>query len=370
MKKSGKQENTFELKNTYAVLIIFALILISFFNSFGNQFTFDDDTIILGNKYIKELKNIFSFFTGEAGFQNLIGRYYRPVVMTSYAIDYYFSGFNTFGYHLTNFLIHFLNCVVLYFVALEIFRSKKLSLTVSLFFAVYPVHTEAVTWISGRPDSLSSMFYLLSLFLYIKYSRNATRFSKLLFFSLIFFLLGLLSKEMAVTLPVILFLYEIILIKNSFYEAIKKTFLFFLIAIVFVLIRELILKDVTEIQNYLYFYGKSWNTVLLTMLTTITEYLRLLILPIKLLYSYNHVLLYIDSIFNFRVIVAIIIILFSFSIAFYFYKTEPIITFLIMWFFVTILPVMNIIPTMNLMAEKISLYSFSWIYFFIFSTYI
>ena len=188
-------------------------------NSLGNEFVFDDESVVQGDQSITQLSNIPKFFTAQEGFHKVIGRYYRPVVSTSYAIDYYLWGLNPSGFHLTNVLINLINSLLVFKFLLLLFGrlsgkiseqnrglSKKvfyLSLIGVLIFAVHPVHTEAVSWVSGRTDSLSFTFFITSFICYQLISKQSIHLFFYYFLMFFFFVLSLLAKEMAITLPVI-----------------------------------------------------------------------------------------------------------------------------------------------------------------------
>ncbi|MGH2575068.1 MAG: tetratricopeptide repeat protein, partial [Ignavibacteria bacterium] len=118
------------------------------------------------------------------------------------------------------------------------------------------------------------------------------------------------------------------------------------------LIRWLILKDVPERETYFYFYGKDFLTTASTMLQTLPLYFRLLFVPVGLLYHYNGYLPYQNSFLNFNVIFAIVFIVVMLAAAVYLLKRLPLISFCIFFFFISLVPVLNIIPTMNFMAER------------------
>ena len=342
-------------------LLYIVIALISFFvyyNALNNDFAFDDESVVQNNVSIQNLSNIPKFFTAEEGFHKVIGRYYRPVVSSLYAIDYALWGMNPFGFHLTNVIIHVIATLLLLIVLLKLFSNYKNGLLAaligSLIFAVHPIHTEAVTWVSGRTDSLTSLFFLLSFLLYVKYSDEGK--SKFyLVFSLLAYFVGLLSKEMIVTMPVLLFLYDFLFKKrdiNWFKQNLLPYILFVSVTIIFIIIRYIALKDVVDRTTYMYFYGEDTSTVFYTMLKTVPVYFKLLIFPVNLLYHYNGVLPDSHSISDIKVILSGIFVIALLLVSVLLYKKYSELSFAILFFFVSLLPVMNIIPTMNFIAER------------------
>lgn len=353
-------------------IIIVVVTSLVYYNSLSNGFVFDDDTIILSNPAIESTSNIPKFFTADEGFHKVIGRYYRPVVSSTYAIDYSIWKLDPYGYHLTNVIIHIICCVLLFKIFTVLFWRYKyrnlFSLFSALIFAVHPIHTEAVTWVSGRTDSLVTLFFFASFLCYLYFTRemrfdsrqNQLRTVKdknysYLAWSLFFYAAGLLTKEMIITMPVIILLYDFVYRKKPlsyFKENITAYIMFAVVTAAYLLLRYVLLKDVPERENYLYFIGKDAVVVVGTMLKTIPVYFRLLFAPFNLLYHYNGVIQDAKLIIDFPVLLSIAFIVLLLGLAYFFYKKDSIVSFCILFFFVSLLPVMNIIPTMSLMAER------------------
>jgi protein O-mannosyl-transferase len=344
--------------NKSILYIILAVLSFGVYaNSLDNEFVFDDESVIVGYTPLQELSSIPKFFTAEEGFHQVIGRYYRPVVSTTYAVDFAIWGLKPSGFHLTNILIHTVTTLLLLSILLKLFGEYEYgqisSFIGALIFAVHPIHTEAVSWVSGRTDSLVTLFLFLSLLFYIKYRESEN--NKYLFVSLSAYALALLSKEMAVTFPVIIFLFDFIYRKKDI-EWIKKNILSYVyfagLTIVFVMIRFYVLRDVVDRTNYLYFSGKDGMTVFYTMIQTIPVYFRLLFYPVNLLYHYNGVMPDSSSITDIRTLLSLIFLVVLTFVAVITYKNQNVISFSIIFFQISLLPVMNIVPTMNFMAER------------------
>ncbi|MBK8982096.1 MAG: tetratricopeptide repeat protein [Ignavibacteria bacterium] len=116
--------------------------------------------------------------------------------------------------------------------------------------------------------------------------------------------------------------------------------------------KKSVLADVPDRDSYLYFYNKEWDVVFWTMIKTIPVYFRLLFAPFGLLYHYNGVITDSSSIIEFSALLSFIFILLLIGLAVFFYKRDSIVSFCILFFLISLLPVMNIVPTMNLMAER------------------
>lgn len=361
-----------KLKPVYCYIIIIGVTFLVFYNSLSNDFVFDDESVIVNNASIRELSSIPKYFTADEGFHKVIGRYYRPVVSSTFAIDYYFWGMDPYGFHLTNLIIHVIACLLLFKILLLLSWRYKyrniFSLLATLIFAVHPIHTEAVSWISGRTDSLVTLFFFASFLFYIEFTKDMEydkRHNSLihiskknylyLFLSLLFYITGLLTKEMIITMPVIILLYDFVYRKkNKEYlkENLTAYILFIAVTVIYLIVRYNLLESVPDRENYLYFLDKGRKVTYATMVKTIPVYFKLLIAPFPLLYHYNEVIANAKTIIDTPVLLSLAFCGLLFFISVYYYKKDSIISFCILFFFVSLIPVMNIVPTMNLMAER------------------
>ncbi len=175
----------------------------------------DDGMLVYENPVIREITprsvgRIFSMYDPEL---------YIPVTFLSYQIDYQIGGIAPLQYHLTNFLFHTLNALLVCWFAMLFFRGSSFaplrmtarSLWLGIFcgavFLLHPLHTEAIMWVSGRKDLLSTFFFLLTLIYWLRWKalRSAQGDNRRWYLMAVgFFTLALLSKIMAVTLPLIL----------------------------------------------------------------------------------------------------------------------------------------------------------------------
>ena len=196
-------------------LFLALLVLLIYSNTFYASFHFDDAMHIVENYLIRDLSNFFEIL-----------RTQRGVTMLTFALNYAVGGLNVFGYHLVNTAIHIVNGILVYlllyytikrFETVEEWWAKKVAAFTALLFAVHPVQTQAVTYIVQRMESLSSMFYLLGLLCFVKAvdSKASTKRALLYGGVVLFYILGFYSKEIAVTLPAIVFLYDLYFINRG-----------------------------------------------------------------------------------------------------------------------------------------------------------
>ena len=213
------------------ILLIIALPLIAFLNTLDNTFVYDDVFTITDNYFIRDWGNIPALFTDDY-FKYSGEATYRPAVTFSYFIDYSLWHLNPAGFHLTNILLHAVNVVLVYLLVSAISRSRTTAFLTSTLFALHPILTEAVNGISYREDLLATTFFLGSALLFIQSAINQSKIRNYLYpLSLFSYLLALCSKEVAITLPLIIFLLDWLLGDKS---RIKKNIINYYIGFILV----------------------------------------------------------------------------------------------------------------------------------------
>lgn len=260
--------------------------------------------------------------------------FYRPLISVFMVTDYLMWGTNGLGFHITNLVFHLASTILIFFISRHLLAASLLSttsathlsttsgahaasgaqaptattnteaasrsfinkwlypLSTSLIFGLYPLHTEAVSWITGRVDVIVTAFYLASFWCYINW-RSATRYKfGWLAGTLITLVLGLMSKEMAVTLPVLFAAYEFLFLpgKNlisSAFNSLKATSIFWgVIAAYFVLRRYALGTFVGGYDDSLFFVPDIKDFIYLWV-----HGLRMFIVPLnKSLMGAHHVL--------------------------------------------------------------------------------
>jgi len=114
-----------KIKPIYCYLIIIAVTYFVFNNSLQNGFVFDDESVVVNNPSIQNPDNVLKYFTGEEGFHKVIGKYYRPIVSSSYLMDFSIWGMDPYGFHLTNIIIHIISCLLLFRILSLMFSRYK-----------------------------------------------------------------------------------------------------------------------------------------------------------------------------------------------------------------------------------------------------
>jgi protein O-mannosyl-transferase len=362
-------------------LIVFLCTLV-YSNTLHVPFLFDDIPNIVDNPMIKTSEAIIQpskFCSGKSMlpeqkyFCDLLRM--RYIGYLTFAFNYKVHNLNEFGYHVINLLIHILNGILVYFLVMQTLRTpvmKKSEIThagliplfSALLFVLHPIQTQAVTYIVQRFTSLATSFYLLSLLIYIiwrlsdkKLSRNLT----IYILSIISAVLAMKTKEIAFTLPVIIILYEFL-----FFEGNKKIRIASLVPFILTMFiipvgalgllaqQNGLINDINESTKVMTVMSR-WD-YLYTQLRVIITYLRLIIFPVNQNLDYNYPLY--TSFFDGEVLSSFLALLVLFMCAIYLlYRSKQgnyvlrLISFGILWFFITISVESSFIPIADVIFE-------------------
>lgn len=339
---TGKQALSREvLEKILPYALILAAVISLYGKSVGFDFipSWDDDVYVLNNLLIQSFSvaNLKAIFT-EPFFSN-----YAPVNLLSYSADYLFWGLNPAGYHIMNVVIHAANVLLAFVVIKRIAKRNDVAFISALIFAVHPVNVENVAWVSERKTLLSVLFTFLSLLTYLNFrERGGKVFNYVL--GLIFFILAVLSKSSAVTLPLALIAYEVFISGERKW---KYSLPFFAVSIAGTLtvFAHLSSNNIELGPNPL---ATLFGVVYPTMLPIYWRYIWTIIWPLNLSGFYDapyyHSFLapiVLASLFGWLALSAIIL-----------WKGSNRVRFWYLWFWVWLLPVSNIIPIPVFYAER------------------
>jgi hypothetical protein len=328
-------------------------------NTLRVPFVFDDLIYIQNNPILRNPLNL----TDIIGFAPS-----RWIGFFTFGLNYYFGQENTFGYHLVNLVIHIGSAISCYCLVLLTFRTPRLkgqassdfkstlALLAGLIFVSHPVQTEAVTYVWQRVESLAAFFYLWSLTSYVK-SRleedakpQSSKVNPLLYYvaSCVLAYMSAMTKEIAVTLPATIILYEIVFIGNftkRFKHLIIKAMPFLCLLIITPIMAQ---KSGVVTQNLLYESPPTWS-YMLTQTRVIAAYLRLLVWPVEQNLDYDFPLS--QSLLEPEVLLSVSLIMLIVILGLLVYRSSPLITFGTMWFFITLSPTSSVIPLPDLIFE-------------------
>lgn len=192
--------------NRYHLILLFALVIFTYIPSLFGGFIWDDEDFVYQNRYVATF-DIGNMWTQQA----IAGRgkssnYYRPVQLTTYALIHRVVGYWPSAYHGVNIAFHALAAILVYAMLRGLTGSRWVSLAASAVFAVHPVQTEAVTYISGLSDPLVVSFGSASVLAYLHKHRHPFY----LLGSLVLYILALLSKEIGIVFGAIIFTHALL----------------------------------------------------------------------------------------------------------------------------------------------------------------
>jgi len=186
-----------------AVLAVAVCTAAAFFPSLSNGFVnWDDPSYVIGNEVIREISsdNMVKIFTSA-----FVGQY-CPLTILSYALDYRIFALNPFGYHLTNYLLNIAVTVLVFWFIFLLSGELAVAFMAALLFGIHPLHVESIAWVSERKDIVCALFYVLTLITYLLYLAKEKK--KYYYLCVLFAAFSLLSKAMAVTVPVAIMLLD------------------------------------------------------------------------------------------------------------------------------------------------------------------
>jgi tetratricopeptide (TPR) repeat protein len=315
---------------TLAVIITF----IAFSPILQAGFTnWDDQIMVTQNEKITSLSphNTVAMFT------TFHERLYHPLVLISYAKDYHFFGMSPTAFHATSLLLHLANTALVFWFIWLLSASSLIAFAVSLLFGIHPMHVESVAWISERKDVLYTLFFMASLISYVIYVKTKDFLYHLI--ALSFFVLSLLSKSMAMTLPLILIIIDLYLGRKIDKKSLSDKAFFFILAVIFGIITILGHYEPSV-------HGREFSFSLFSNLMLACQsyifYLIKFIAPVKLscLYPMPDQIKDIPGIF----FTLSPLILLAFAYIVFVLRRSKIILFGSLFFFISLLPVSQILP--------------------------
>ena len=371
--------------NAGVFILLVVVSCLVYLNSLNNGFYFDDFQYIVENQYIRSLQNIPRFFIDIDTLSSVGSWHYRPLVLVSHAVNYSIGRLNPAGYHILSLAFHIGTAYLLFLILKTMLGGGFIPLASALIFAVHPFNSEVVNYITARSSVMSGFFYLLSFYCWVKF-RSHSRRDRVdrpvgtdvgtsvgtdlqvcpqsmdrpeglslqmslrdvasYIASLLAFLLGMLSKELVITLPAVLFLYDLYFtpVKGvTLYERLKWQLKMSAPIIPFIL-----MVAIPYVIVRLHFLGrgilsppKGYFLHFLMETKVIVKYLSLLFSPSGL--SVDHLILPAGSILEIGVILPVAVLVFVIAAAFLLCRFRDIewrlASFFIFWFFIALLPV-------------------------------
>ena len=273
--------------------LIAAAVLAAYANTFGVPLLLDDEITVANNPSIHDLRNI-----GRVLSPDIFTTASRPLLNLTFAINYAWTGQKVWSYHVVNLAVHVLAGLVLFGIVRRTLLAPSLrerwgagalplGALIAAVWSLHPVQTESVTYLSQRAESLMGLFYLLTLYLFIR-STNSSRPAVWWAWSVTACCCGMATKEVMVTAPLMVLLYDRAFIASSFRQALAKRSGFYLgLGATWIFLAFLMKDGNLKNQSAGFQTGASWVAYGLTELKAVTEYLKLSIWPHPLVFDYG-----------------------------------------------------------------------------------
>ena len=327
--------------------------LVAYFNSFAGVFLFDDRFHIIGERRLETLWPLWEALARR-----------RPLIDYSLAVNHALGGDNVWGYHAVNLTIHILAALTLYGIVRRTLSGEGLrerfgpsaawlALVVALAWVVHPLQTQAVTYLVQRAESLMGLFYLLTLYCVI---RGANSSGRLLWFlaAIVSCALGMGSKAVMITAPVVLLLYDRIFLSGSVTEMLRRRWALYmgLAATWGVLWMSGVVKGVLALSgqrgNVGFGYkGATPLEYLMTQFGVLTHYLKLSFWPHPLCLDYFSPLAKTAAEI---ILPALLIVPLALATLWALFK-KPALGFVGAWFFIILSPTSSFIPIRDPLFE-------------------
>ncbi|MFC1708649.1 tetratricopeptide repeat protein [Candidatus Omnitrophota bacterium] len=327
--------------NAIYIILLMAVSFLIYSNSLGGDYIIDDIARIQNNKHIHDLGAYFSnHFRWDAG------SFHEAML----AVIWHMSGGRPFGFHLYNVILHVFCVILVFALCMALFKNRLLSFLASLIFAVHPIHTEAVSWISGNPYLLSSLFYLGVFVSYLKAKQERRYY--LLCASLLF--VGFLFAQEVILVPFMIIAYELFFNSGKdFFKKEKWPLLILSAAVISISVVALISLYISRAKySHMIFTYRGWR-YLIVAIKAFSYYLKILYLPLArgLYHPFAFTTVSIDKVsplFFVSIFIALSLIILCFKTK---NKLMPV-SFGIMWFFIAYLPYSNLVPICNIISER------------------
>ncbi len=273
-KENSPQELQSFRKQPFLLLtLILVVVFFAFSPALKNNFiSWDDAQHITENKLVRSLSlsNIKKIFVTPTM------AVYAPLTIFSYALEYHFFGLNSFVFHLNNLILHLAVTALIFVFVLRFGFNLYVAGFTAIVFGLHPIHVESVAWATERKDVLYSFFYMLSLLSYLNYVKDQRK--KYFVLAILWGILSILSKPMALSLPLIFCLIDW-RYKRGVTKKVIIEKLIHLVYIVPILWKTYVLHARVP--------GTSFEESMLTYLWTLTFYVQKFLFPFVLIPLYQ-----------------------------------------------------------------------------------
>lgn len=336
-------------KRTAVLILTITLVVLTLLIYWDVQsyefLNYDDNEFIVDNEHIRDG---FSPDSLVYAFTDINSGIWHPVTWLSHIMDCQLYGLNPMGHHWNNLIFHLINAILVFLIFNRMTGALFRSFFVASLFAIHPVQIESVAWVAERKNVLSTLFYLLCIFSYIRHVKDQKKRKYITI--ILFYILGLMSKPMMVTMPFVLLLLDFWPLDRfkiwrergnegsvrSSRSIIKEKIPFLIIAVIFSVISwksQYISGAMTDLETI-----PLYARIELSLVSYI-NYLYNLIWPTNLAFFYP----YTGNIPLWKVLGASLLLFIFCAYSIYCYKNKKHIFFGWLWFVITISPVIGLV---------------------------
>ncbi len=345
---------------TWHLILIEIVLFLTYYGSVRNGFVWDDKIFLVGNPVYKYFDLYKIFFSLANGLE------YLPVRDLSYALDYALWWENSSWFHLTNLVIFALAAIPAYLCGCELARfctaqpelylekdGERIALVATLLFVLHPIQSQVVNFITCRNALLCALFFFLGLYYFLRFTVQRTSAGSFYcyLFSLLFFLLALLSKATAISLPLVILLFIVIGRSRGKRVPFLSALPFFLFsAVAYFGFKSVALQ--TKVMRYdlpeFGIYSLSVRTAKALQIPFF--YLGKLFLPVDFAAEYDQPLR--TSLIDPVVAGCLTVLVLTAGFGWHFRGRYPLVVCGIGWFFIALVPVLNFFPTRPVVADR------------------
>ena len=336
--------------------LIVIFIGLGYWHTLSFPLIFDDYSTLIENMSIRDLHHLKDIILAP----HEIGLAWRPWANFTFALSYAISGLNPWGHHLFNILLHCLTAYILFqtlYLTFSFSAIKRhfeedgvyISLAITLLWAVNPIQTQTVTYISQRTETLMTLMFLTTIYCFIRAQEKKS----VLWFSasIISCILGAMSKEVIVTAPVIIFLYDRTFITSSFKQALKSHWLYYLGLCLSWPVLAILLSTMKN-QAVGFDMGVNPYIYALTSCKALITYLRLSYFPYPLIFDRGPLFIYnLEEALPYALPLLVIL-----CVSVYCVIKKPVLGFLLASFFIILSPTSSFVPVATVPIAENRLY--------------
>jgi protein O-mannosyl-transferase len=339
-------------------LVVLGAVL-SYLSSFSGVFVYDDAFAIVQNPTIRRVGSSLTVLPGGLPVSG------RPLVNFSLALNYAWSGEAPWSYHAVNLAIHVLAALTLGGIVRRTLALPRyvarfgagagfVGAAAALLWAVHPLQTESVTYVAQRAESLAGLFYLLTLYAAIRGVGDTTHATRWKVLAWLACLCGMASKEVMVSAPFIVLLYDRTFVAGSFHAAWRERGRFYLgLAATWILLGYLVAQTGGRGGTAGFTTIATWSSYVLAQAAAIVRYLTLAIWPHPLVFDYGTEPFAGATVISLCAIAIAILLVFT---AVGLWRGSPW-GFLGAWFFALLAPSSSIVPVLSEIAAEHRMYS-------------